>query len=220
MYLPLTLIPLSTINVSTALPGTLDKRQPAVAARIISPTSTPVIGSFDKRQPAYAPVETHQPILEVLAGSATDALQERPSDADDSFDSLLCATLKALNGENPTIFKSLLQSCTSLTDSSSTRRTKTIKERVVVDDKKDLATGIEAAAEVDVEGSGEAVLARGHTDLPEKRDLDTENIGEKRQSEGFDSLLCATLKELVAEDSARFISLSSWCNSMTDSASR
>ena len=191
-----------------------------MAARIISPTSTAVIGSFDKRQPAYAPVETHQPILEVLAGSATDALQGRASDAEDNFDSLLCATLKALDGENPTIFKSLLQSCTSLTDSSLTRRTKTIKQRIVADDKKDFAAGVEAAAEVDVDGSSEAILARGHTDLPEKRDLDTEKIGGKRQYEGFDSLLCATLKELVAEDSARFSSLSSWCNSMTDSASR
>lgn len=185
MYLPLTLIPLSTISLSTALPATLDRRQPEVAAPIVSPTPAPVIGSFEKRQPVNAPVETHQPIIEVSAGSTADALQQRASNGDYNFDSILCATLKALKSENPDLFTGLLQSCTSLTDSSSTRRTKTLKERNAVNDKKDLAADDAA----DVDGSGEAILTRSDTDLPEKRDLDIRKIVENRQDEGFDSPL-------------------------------
>ena len=101
-----------------------------------------------------------------------------------------------------------------MTDSSSTRRTETLKERNVVNAKKDLATDTEA----DVDGSGEAILVRSDIELPEKRGLDNKNVMEKRQNEGFDRLLCATLKELVAEDPARFSSLSSWCDSLTNSA--
>lgn len=158
-----------------------------MAAPIISPTPTPVIGSFEKRQPVIAPVETHQPIIEVLAGSTADALQERASGGDFDFDSLLCATLKALKGENPTVFNGLLQSCTSLTDSSSTltSRTKALKERNAVNDKKDLAADLAA----DVDGSGEAFLARSDTDLPGKRNLDINNIVEKRQDEGLENVV-------------------------------
>lgn len=179
MYLPLTLIPLSAVNWPTSLPVP-ENGQNAMAVPITSPTPTAVIASFEKRQPAYAPVETYKPVLEVLAGSAADALEERASGADDGFDSLLCATLKALKGENPATFTSLLQSCTDLTDSSSTRRTKTLKERNVVNDKKDLATDIEAVDS----GSGEAILGRSATNLLEKRDLDINNITKKRQDEG------------------------------------
>ena len=103
-----------------------------MAVSITSPTPTPAIESVEKRQPIYAPVETYEPVLDVLAGSAADALKERASDADNRFDSLLCATLKALKGENPDLFTSLLQSCTSLTDSSSNHRTRSLEERNVV----------------------------------------------------------------------------------------
>lgn len=199
-----------------------------------------MIGSSEKRQPIYAPVETHAPILEVLAGSAPDPLKERASGADDGFDSLLCATLKVLKGENPTLytgllqscntltdsgaaplmkslkeckiiaragggydafdsllcatlkalksenptlFTGLLQSCNSLTDSGSNRRTKALKERNVSADEADLAANVG----ID-DGSDEAKLRRNYANLPEKRNLDIDHSTERRQVEGIDSL--------------------------------
>ena len=139
-----------------------------------SPSPTTVVGSFEERQPVYAPVETHQPILEVIAGSGAGALNERASGPATSFDSLLCATLKALKGENPDTFTGLLQSCTSLIDSSSQEHMMSLKERNVVDDKTDLAA---------VENrSDEALLGRKETNLQEKRGLDTDNIAKNRHS--------------------------------------
>lgn len=147
-----------------------------MALPITSPTPTPVIGSLEQRQSAYAPVETHEPIVEVLAGSAADPLRARGSGANDGFDSLLCATLKALKSDNPSVFTSLLESCTSMIDSSSTRRTKTIKERDV----------LAADADGDVE---EVIQARSDADMPDKRDTDTNDIVEKRQGKIFDGSL-------------------------------
>lgn len=175
MYLPLTLIPLSTVSWPTSLPVP-GSGQAAVDLSIASPTPTSVIGSSEKRQPIYAPVETHAPILEVLAESAPDSLKERASGADDGFDSLLCATLKVLKGENPTLFTGLLQSCNTLTDSGSNRRIKSLKERNIV------------------------ARAGGGYD-------------------GFDSLLCATLKALKGENPALFTGLLQSCNTLTDSGS-
>ena len=152
-----------------------------MAVLTTSPSPTTVIRSFGKNQPAYAPVETYRPILEDLAGSGPGALNERASGAGTSFDSLLCATLKALKGENPDTFTSLLQSCTSLIDSSSPGRMLTLKERNVVDDRVDLAA-IESR-------SGKAILSRSETDLLEKRGLDTENLAESRHEKGSDSVL-------------------------------
>ena len=123
-------------------------------------------------------------MLEILGGSAADALKERASGSD-SFNSLLCATLKVLKGENPATFTSLLQSCTSLIDSSSHGRMKTLMERNSMDDKSDLLADVEAVDD----GSGEAVLGRSETDLLEKRAFDIDNNVEKRQDEGFNSLL-------------------------------
>lgn len=140
-----------------------------------------MIISFEKRQPAYAPVETHEPILEVLAGSTADALKERASGANDGFDSLLCALLKILKGENPSVFTGLLQSCTSMIDSSSSRGTKTLKQRNVIDDKENVV----ADAEADVDGSGDAIVGRSENDLPVKRDIDISNLMEKRQTKAL-----------------------------------
>ena len=156
-----------------------------MAAPIVSPTPTPVIGSFIKSQPRIAPVETYQPLIEVSAGGSADASHERVSGGDFDFDSLLCATLKALKSENPTVFNGLLQSCTSLTDSSLTPRTTALKERNAVKDKKDLAADLAG----DVDRSGEAFLARSDTDLPGKRDFDINNIVEKRRDEGFENVI-------------------------------
>ena len=91
----------------------------------------------------------YESVIGALAGNAADALKKRANGPGTSFDSLLCATLKALKGENPTLFTSLLQSCTSLIDSSSHGRMKALKERNVVVD-------FEAAGN----GSGEAALAK------------------------------------------------------------
>lgn len=149
------------------------------AVPVASQTPSPVIESFEKRQPVYAPVETYGPVLETLAASAVGALKERASGADDSFDSLLCATLKALKGENPGTFTSLLQSCTSLTDSSSTGRSRTLKQRSVVDHEEDLAAAVEALNS----GSGEAILGRSETDLTKNRDPRIQNLVETRHDE-------------------------------------
>ena len=156
-----------------------------MAVQIPSPTSTPVIETIEKRQLLYAPVKTYEPTLDVSARSAADALTERASDTDDRFDSLLCATLKVLKGENPSLFTSLLQSCTSLTDSTSTRRTRSIKERNVVDDTKDFATNVEAIDD----GSGKADLGRSNANLPETRGVSAKDTVEKRQDESSDALL-------------------------------
>lgn len=155
-----------------------------MAVPITSPAPTPLIASFEKRQSAHASLETSEPILEVLAGSAADVLKERASSGD-SFDSLLCATLKALKGENPTTFTSLLQSCTSLIDSGSHGRMKALKGRGVVDDRDDFLASVKV---VDHE-SGEATLDRSETYLVEKHGSATDGIVEKRQDEGFDSIL-------------------------------
>ncbi len=139
--------------------------------------------SLKKRQPIYTPVETHQPILEVMAKNATETLHERAS-VGTGFDSLLCAALKALKNMNPTAFSGLLQSCTSMIDSSSQGRKKTLKERSV-NDKKDLTNDARAIDEV----FGEAILGRGETDLLEERGLDIESTMKKRQDEGLDNFL-------------------------------
>ncbi len=154
-----------------------------MAVPITSPAPTTVIGSLQKRQPIQAPVETHRPILEVMADNATETLHERAS-VGTGFDSLLCAALKALKNINPTAFSGLLQSCTSMIDSSSQGRKKTLKERNV-NGKKDLATDAQAIDEV----FGEAILGRSETDLLEKRGLSIENTREKRQDEGLDNFL-------------------------------
>ncbi len=156
-----------------------------MAVQITSLTPTPVIETIEKRQPIYAPVEPYDPTLDVLARSATDALTERASDTDDRFDSILCATLKELKSENPSSFTSLLQSCTSLTDSTSDRRTRSIKERNVVANTKDFATNVEA---IDHE-SGKAMLGRSNANLPETRDISAKDTVAKRQDESSDALL-------------------------------
>lgn len=155
-----------------------------MAVPITSPTPTPLFASFEKRQSAHASLGTSEPILEVLAGSAADILKERASSGD-SFDSLLCATLKALKGENPTTFTSLLQSCTSLIDSGSHGRMKALKGRGVVDDRGDFLANVKAVNHE----SGEATLDRSETYLVEEHDPATDGVVEKRQDEGFDSIL-------------------------------
>ena len=151
-----------------------------MAVPITSPTPTPVIGSFQKRQPVYAPIETDGPILEILPGNTADALNERASGAGDSFDSLLCATLKALKSENPATFTSLLQSCTSLTDSGSSRRTRMLTDRKDVNAETNLASDVEAVDD----GFGKAIPGKDEADLPEKRGLSINDVVEKRQDEG------------------------------------
>ena len=155
-----------------------------MAVAIKPPTPTPVIASFEIRQPARAPIEVAEPSPEVLARRVTDVLKERASGGD-SFNSLLCATLKALKGENPDTFTSLLQSCTYLIDSGSHGRMKTLKKRDFVDNRKDFLADVEAVNN----GPGEALLGRSETDLMEKRGLDIDTIMEKRQDEAFNSLL-------------------------------
>ena len=181
---------------------------------ITSPTPTPAIGSFEKRQPAYAPVDTREPVYEVLAGDAAEDLEKRQRSTGAEFYqilNILCPTLKALKSENPSLFNSLLQSCTSLTDSSSSQQKRALRERNVIGGNEKLV----ADADVKVERSGEASVGRSHDELPEKRALDSNNLAEKRQDEVYDKVLCATLKELVAIDPARFSALSSWCISGT-----
>ena len=129
-----------------------------------TPTPTPLIESFEKREPVYSSIEANEPILEVLAGSAADALKERAT-AGNGFDSLLCATLKALKGENPDTFTGLLNACTSLIDSSPQKRTETLKERNVIDNKENLAGN-----QLDQPG------------------LNVDDVAEKRSDERLDSL--------------------------------
>ena len=144
---------------------------------ITSPTTVPVIAASEKRQNEHVPAEASKPMLDVLAGAAADALKER-ANGGDGFNSLLCATLKALKGENPTTFTSLLQSCTSLIDSESYRRKRALKER-----------NVEAIDEVVGNGPGKAKLGSSETDLLEKQSLDVTNTVDRRQDEGFNSLL-------------------------------
>ena len=135
-----------------------------------------MIAAADKRQIEHVPAEASEPILDVLAGTAADALKER-ANGGDGFNSLLCATLKALKGENPAIFTGLLQSCTSLIDSGSHGRKRALKERNV----KALYGGVG-------DGPGEAKLGSSETGLLEKQSLDVTNAVDKRQDEGFNSL--------------------------------
>ena len=155
-----------------------------MAVPIKTPTPTPLIASFDIRQPARAPIEASEASPEALARRVTDVLKERASGGD-SFNSLLCATLKALKGENPNTFTSLLQSCTYLIDSGSHGRMKTIKKRDVANNRRDFPADVEAVDN----GTGEALLRRSETDLLEKRGLDIDTMMDKRQDEGFNSLL-------------------------------
>ena len=196
MYLQLTLMALAVVNWTNALPGkrsdlsfrtedalTLkplpvpDNGQAAVAVPT-PPTPTTVIRSFENSQLEYAPFETHQPTLDGLAESAADVLKERASGPGTSFDSLLCATLKALKGENPATFTSLLQSCTSLIDSTSHGRMKALKER------NDVAVDVVEAVDNEF---GTANLDRTETALREKRGVFTKNIMVKR-NENLDNL--------------------------------
>ena len=147
---------------------------------ITSRTPKPVVASFEKRQPAQASGETSDPMLEVLAGSAADALKKRASGGD-SFDSLLCATLKALKSENPGLYTGLLQSCTSLIDSGSNGRKKALKKRIVVEDKSDFLADVKTVDEAVDNGHGEAILM-------EKRGLDFSNVVDKRENKDFNSL--------------------------------
>ena len=139
-----------------------------------SPTTVPVLAASEKRQNEHVPAEASEPMLDVLAVTAADALKER-ANGGDSFNSLLCATLKALKGENPATFTGLLQSCTSLIDSSSHGRKRALKER-----------NVEALYGVVGNGSGEANMGRS---VLGKRSPDTANVVDKRQDEGFNSLL-------------------------------
>ena len=181
-----------------------------------TPTPTPAIESFEKRQPAYAPVNTREPVYEVLAGDAAEDLEKRQQSTStytefDQILNILCPTLKALKSGNPSSFTNLLQSCTSLEDSSSNQQKRALSERNVNDENEKRV----ADADVKFDGSGKAFVGRSHENLLEKRALDGNNLVEKRQNEVYDRVLCATLKQLVAMDRARFSALSSWCNSGT-----
>ena len=151
--------------------------------------------SFEKRQPAYAPVDTREPVYEVLAGDAAENLEKRQHSTRtytefDEILNILCPTLKALKSENPTSFTNLLQSCTSLEDSSSSQQKRAFEERNVNEDNKKRI----ADADVKIDGSVKAFVGRSHEDLPEKRALDSNNLVEKRQNEVYDKVLGATLK--------------------------
>ena len=156
-------------------------------------------------------METRESVYEVLAGGSGEDLEKRQHSTRtyagfDQILQILCPTLKALKSENPSLFTSLLQSCTSLTDSSSNQQKRAFRERNVND---------VANADIKVDGSGEEFVGKSYDVLPEKRALDSNNLVEKRQNEVYDKVLCATLKQLVAIDPARFSALSSWCNSGT-----
>ena len=181
-----------------------------------TPTPTPAIESFEKRQPTYAPADIREPVYEVLPGDATEDLEKRQHSTRtytefDMILDILCPTLKALKSESPSSFTNLLQSCTSLEDSSSNQQKRAFRERNVDDEDEKRVAGADAK----VDESSEPFVGRSHDDLPEKRTLDSNNLIEKRQSELYDRVLCATLKELVTIDRARFSALSSWCNSGT-----
>ena len=158
-----------------------------MAVSTTSLNTTPVIATFEKRQTAYAPVEASEPILEVIAATAADALKERSSGGD-SFDSLLCATLKALKGKNPTTFTSLLQSCTSLIDSNSHGRKRSLKERSVLNDKSNVPADVEAVNEKFGNALANKIRGRSKIDLLKRRALDIDNTVNERKSEGFNNL--------------------------------
>ena len=147
-----------------------------MAVPATSPT-IPVIAASEKRQNEHVPAEASEPMLDVLAGTAADALKKR-ANGGDGFNSLLCATLKALKGRDPATFTGLLQSCTSLIDSGSHGRKKALKERNVK-----ILYGVVG------NGPDEAKLGRSKTGLLEKQSLDVTKAVDKRQEEGFNSLL-------------------------------
>lgn len=146
-----------------------------MAVPVTSRTPIALIASFEKHQPAHTSLGTSEPIVEVLAGSAADVLKERASSGD-SFDGLLCATLKVLKGENPIKFTSLLQSCTYLIDSGSRRRMNALKGRRVVDHSGDFLAKIKAVGHE----SGEVTFDRSETCLVEEQRPTTAGIIEKR----------------------------------------
>lgn len=148
-----------------------------MAVPTTSPITVHVTAATEKRQNEHVPAEASEPMLDVLAGTAADALKER-GNGGDGFNSLLCATLKALKGENPALFTGLLQSCTSLIDSGSHGRKRALKER-----------NVKALYGVVGDGPGEAKLGRRETGLLEKQSLDVTNAVDKHQDEGFNSLL-------------------------------
>ena len=146
-----------------------------------TPTPTPAIESFEERQPAYAPIDTREPVYRVLAGDAAEDLEKRQHSTRtytkfDQILNILCPTLKALKNENPSSFTNLLQSCTSLEDSSSNQQKRAFRESNVNDENENRV----ADADVKIDGSGKAYLGRSHENLPEKRALDSNNFPEKR----------------------------------------
>ena len=148
-----------------------------------TPTPTPAIESFENRQPASAPVDSREPVYEVLAGDAAEDLEKRQHSTRtytefDEILNILCPTLKALKSGNPTSFTNLLQSCTSLEDSSSNQQKRASRERNVNDENEKRV----ADADVKIDGSGKAFVGRSHEDLPEKRALDSNNVVEGRQT--------------------------------------
>lgn len=182
MYLPLTLICLSTINLVTSLP--VPENDPAATIESITPRTPTTPSQFlEKRQPVYAPVETNKPVVKFLTGSSANVveapanvLEGRGTGAPDGFDNLLCASLKALKGQFPGIYTSLLQSCTAMIDSSPHKRTTSLKERTLIDEGRDLTVGSEATEDVH---SG-ALLRRSETDLLEKRGPEINSVAGKR----------------------------------------
>ena len=138
-----------------------------MAVPTTSPITAPVTAAAEKRSNEHVPGEASEPIIDVLAGTAADALKER-ANGGDGFNSLLCATLKALKSENPAVFTSLLQSCTSLIDSGSHGRKRALKER-----------NVKALYGVVGNGPGEAKLGRSETGLLEKQSLDVTNAVEQ-----------------------------------------
>ncbi|KAM0796988.1 hypothetical protein BDR22DRAFT_824708 [Usnea florida] len=180
MYLPLPLISLSTVTWPTSL-SVLDQGQTAVTLPTTTPTPTPAIETFEKRQQAYAPIDTREAVHGVLAGDAAENLEKRQHSARtytgfDQILDILCPTLKALKNEDPSSFTNLLQSCTSLQDSSSNQQKRAFGERNVNnEDEKRVAD-----ADVKIDGSGKAFVGRSHENLPVKRALDSSNLVEKR----------------------------------------
>ena len=148
-----------------------------MAVPTTSPTTVSLIAAFEKRQNEHFPAEASKPMLDVLAGTAADALKER-ANGGDGFNSLLCATLKALKSENPTTFTSLLQSCTSMIDSGAHGRRRALKERNV--EAPDGAIGNELS---------KVKRGRSETGPLEEQHFYASNAVDKRQDKGFNSLL-------------------------------
>lgn len=142
-----------------------------MAVPTTSPTTVSMIAAFEKRQNKHVPVEASKPMLDVLAGTAADALKER-ANGDDGFNSLLCALSKLLKSQNAPAFTSLLQSCTSLINLGAHGRKRALKER-----------NVEALSGVVGNGPGKAKLGRSETGPPEKQSLDVTNTVDKRQDE-------------------------------------